>query len=292
MTHAYIEDLDDPGDWYGYGLVTRQVNDHRYVGHYGGMIGHHCVVMSDMDAGFGVALLHNGNIGTEHGMLFALEALRASQEHRALPPVPAAFEPRAVPDATAFVGVYRSRDESRTGNREPESLTLAAEDGMLLMEYQGETIALERRPDTPDAFFVPQPIFDWTLLRAVRDGSAVSALTHGGSTWVNDNAFAFAASEGLHPSQWSAYPGLYRTWSPWYPDFRIVLRGSRLYMLRPDDSVEEGEEEFELVQLPNGSLRIGVDEWSPQRIRFDTLIEGQAWRARFDNVEYQRFHQV
>jgi hypothetical protein len=101
-----------------------------------------------------------------------------------------------------------------------------------------------------------------------------------------------APVEPSFPSQWNAYPGLYRTWSPWYSDFRIVLRRGRLFMLRPDDSVEIGEEELELLQLPNGSLRVGADEGSPGRIRFDTLIGNSAWRARFDNVEYQRFHQV
>src|SRR5213078_3081090 len=48
MSHAHIEDPEEPGDWYGYGLLTRLVDEHRYIGHYGAMVGHHCVVMTDM----------------------------------------------------------------------------------------------------------------------------------------------------------------------------------------------------------------------------------------------------
>jgi hypothetical protein len=205
-------------------------------------------------------------------------------EDRDLPAVPEAFDPRAVSDAPSFAGVYRNGDG--------ESITLAAENGMLLLEYRGETVALERRQLLEDTFLVPHPAFEWTLMRAVRQGSAVVELTHGSTIWTNDNAFAMAPAERSFPAQWNTYPGQYRTWSPWYPDFRIVLRRGRLFMLRPDDSVEIGEEEDELIQLPNGSLRVGADEGSPRRIRFDTLIGQIAWRAQFDNVEYQRFHQV
>lgn len=281
MTHANAEDPDELGTWYGYGLETRQHFDHRYVGHYGGMVGHHCVMMMDMDAGFGVTLLHNANATPEHAMLFALNVLRAFQEGRDLPDGPAAVDPADVPNAAEFAGVYR---------REGESITLSAEDGRLLFEFEGEHVALEPREGAQDVFLVPHPLFDRTLLRAVRRGGAVTELTHGAGVWVNDNAMTMAEPLHSYPPQWDAYPGTYRTWIPWAPLFRIVLRQGRLFMLTPDDSLEPGEDESELFQLPNGSLRVGADEFLPNRMRFDTLIDGKAWRARFDNAEYQRMH--
>ena len=49
-----------------------------------------------------------------------------------------------------------------------------------------------------------------------------------------------------------------------------------------------GVEDWALVPLPEGRFRVGAEEWSPRRIRFDTIIDGTATRAVLDGAPYYR----
>jgi hypothetical protein len=75
------------------------------------------------------------------------------------------------------------------------------------------------------------------------------------------------------PPEWEAYPGHYRSHNPWFTNFRVVLRQGWLLLVSPDGS------EKRLMPLPNGDFRVGQDERLPERIRFDTLIEGKSHHA-------------
>jgi len=59
---------------------------------------------------------------------------------------------------------------------------------------------------------------------------------------------------------------------------RIVARGDRLFA----DGVTP------LTRLPDGSWRVGEDDWSPERIRFDGAIAGQPQRLSLSGTDYFR----
>jgi CubicO group peptidase (beta-lactamase class C family) len=78
------------------------------------------------------------------------------------------------------------------------------------------------------------------------------------------------------------YGGLYRSYNPWFATFRIGERDGSLVIVYPhgpaDPLTPVGEHEF----------RVGEAEWSPERIRFDALIDGRALRANLSGAEYYR----
>jgi hypothetical protein len=45
--------------------------------------------------------------------------------------------------------------------------------------------------------------------------------------------------------------------------------------------------EHRLTELESGTFRVG-HEWSPDRVRFDTVVDGRALRAVFDAAPYYR----
>jgi hypothetical protein len=48
--------------------------------------------------------------------------------------------------------------------------------------------------------------------------------------------------------------------------------------------------DLELVAVGDGSFRVGVEEWRPDRVRFDVIVEGRATRARFnESPSYRSF---
>jgi CubicO group peptidase (beta-lactamase class C family) len=70
--------------------------------------------------------------------------------------------------------------------------------------------------------------------------------------------------------EWSAFYGRFRSYNPWLPGFRIVQSGDELVLANPWGGPDE-----QLTALGEAHFRIG-EEWSPERLRFDAVIDGVA----------------
>jgi CubicO group peptidase (beta-lactamase class C family) len=81
---------------------------------------------------------------------------------------------------------------------------------------------------------------------------------------------------------WSAFYGRFRSYNPWLPGFRIVQRGDELALAYP-----WGGPQDRLTPLGAASFRIG-EEWSPERVRFDAVVDGRALRANLSGANYYR----
>ncbi|HKG25677.1 MAG TPA: hypothetical protein VKB09_08510 [Thermomicrobiales bacterium] len=90
-----------------------------------------------------------------------------------------------------------------------------------------------------------------------------------------------------HPPEWLAYLGRYRSHNPWLPIFAVVLRKGELWQIMPAGA-DGFDDEQPLVPLPDGSFRVGADERGPERIRFDTIVDGQAVHANLSGGDYYR----
>ena len=77
------------------------------------------------------------------------------------------------------------------------------------------------------------------------------------------------------------YTGHYRAYNPWYSNFHVVLRAGELVLIWAWGS------ELPLTQLDEGWFRVD-DEWSPERLRFDAIADGQALRATLAGEAYYR----
>ncbi len=56
-------------------------------------------------------------------------------------------------------------------------------------------------------------------------------------------------------------------------NFRVVLREGELIVIFPWGS------EWPLVPLPDVGFRLGSEEWWPERLRFDAIVDGAALRV-------------
>jgi hypothetical protein len=98
----------------------------------------------------------------------------------------------------------------------------------------------------------------------------VVELMHGGDWYVTEDYEGPTTFET--PPAWEAYLGHYHNYNPWSANFRVVLRKGALLAITGDG------QERELT--PDGNrFRIGDDPDSPERIAFDTVVDGQALRA-------------
>jgi hypothetical protein len=146
------------------------------------------------------------------------------------------------------------------------------------MRYGDETIALERRGR--DCFYVPHVDFALFLLRFGREGDQIVEAFHG-PDWYTRDCYP-GPTNFDYPGEWERYAGHYRSHNPWYPNFRVVLRKGALVLISLNG------DEAPMGPLNNSVFRVGKDEQSPERIRFDTVLNGRALHARLSCCDYYR----
>ncbi len=263
--------------YYGYGLSIRNDDDgHEIISHGGGMVGYQSFLVGDLDAGVGAVAFINGPGSSARVANYALRLVRAALAGKELPALPESDDPTRVKNAADYAGSYVS--PSSAGR----TLKLVAEGEKLLLEHKGERIALERRSE--DAFYVNHPDFVLFPLQFGRkDKNVVEA-------WVGGDWYVSGAYEGPTkfevPKEWAAYVGHYRTAHPWFSNFRVVLRKGKLWLVVPPG----GQRELVPLDSARDEFRVGEEAWSPERIRFDTVIDGQAQRATLSGCAYYRSH--
>ena len=259
MTTPAVEAED--GWLYGYGLELRERDRRREIRHGGSMPGFGATMLGDLDAGVGVALAVNG-IDEQDVTETIAEAVLALYRDGASPSVP---DPLAIEGAGEYEGTYVG---------ESGRLEIRADGDHLLL---GET-ALE--PRGHDRFLAERRDLALFHVSFLREDERIVAVAHGGDVYRREGAGAPATS--APPREWSAYPGHYRAYNPWISNFRVVLRGSELIVIYPWGG------EWPLVPLPDGDFRLGSETWWPERLRFDTVADGEALRATVAGEAYYR----
>lgn len=263
--------VDESSDiFYRYGLAIGNFNNCNCIFHDGGMLGHLSNITIDLDNGLGVVVLCNRPGNPFEISKQALQLIESALNERELPSLPAINNPTEIDNAADYVGSYLG------DNKE---LNLIAENQHLILDYKGNRIILERRYG--DSFYVNHPDFALFLLTFKRSDNQVLEVFYGSEWYVSDRYTG--PRSFTYPSEWLAYTGHYRSHNPWYPNFRIILRKDKLWIIYP----VWGDGEV-LVPMGNGVFRIGEEGRSPERIKFDTIINERALRANISGCDYYR----
>ncbi|MGH2559046.1 MAG: serine hydrolase domain-containing protein [Thermomicrobiales bacterium] len=264
--------------FYGYGIYTSLVDGHTWHLHGGGMIGYLAMDYADLDDGIGVIAMINGPGSPVAIARAALELFQAAIHDRPLPS-PAVEDPRETEGAAGYAGVFSTGDTT---------IELVADGPRLELRYGGDGIVLE--PYGDDSFTVNHPAFARFLLRFERnDDGRVVAVAHGGDWYASEREPASTAPD--YPPAWDAYAGHYRAHNPWAPTFRVIPRRGRLWLdfpLEPDGF----DDEQPLISLADGTFQSGEGPCQPERIRFDTIVDGRALRATLSGADYYRVEAV
>jgi len=89
--------------------------------------------------------------------------------------------------------------------------------------------------------------------------------------------------DGSCPGEWGPFLGHYRSHNAWLTNFRVVASGGGLVW----GFDHLGSQREPLTPLADGSFRVGKD-WSPERLTFDTVMDGSAQRAWLSGAAYHR----
>ncbi len=262
-----MRDEDRP---YGYGLAVGEKDGRQRIGHNGGMVGYISTMTGDVESGLGVIVFKNSMQNTSEIADFVLQSAINALAGEPLPDSPA---PEI--DLGSYTGKFRD------GNA---TLSVTEDGGKLVITRGSERITLEppAGPVQPDLFLSRHPDFALFPFRFQRDeADRVEALVHG-ANWY-PAAWFEGPTEFETPDARNAYPGHYRSYNPWTPGFRVVLRQGALRLIYPHGDESRLE--------PDGDgFRVDDDPEGPERFVFDTIVDGQALRVSSPGSEtYYRF---
>jgi len=267
------------------------------------MVGFSAHVDLDLDTGVGVVVLTNGPWSPAPVAEFALRSVCAAITGGS-PPEPPELDYAKVAGAERYAGTYRAPGGAATTSG---ALTIRADGDSLVLSEGAHSVPLVHTDD-PEAFVAAEGSLGAFALRFERQGDEVVGVVHGPGRYVRekdgppddepgpepeesreDDAGDLELDEpedaGL-PEEYEAFIGHYRAHNPWFTNFRVVARDGDLVLIAPG-GVEAPEAEPVLVPLPDGSFRVG-ETATPERIRFDTFVDGVAIRATLSGGHYYR----
>ncbi len=280
---------------YGLGINVESIGGHQCLSHGGGMVGYSCFLLVDRTAGFGIAVLTNANGDAPAAQLICrvgharlVTALTGATLERLPDPDP--MVRCAIGDSSSGDGIpLGSFVTSRTPRDETLHIVPGGPAGAVLVERGRRTGHLFRT--TGDGFVTDH--HDLRLFQlhvaAVR---GAQCWIHGADVYYPAGLVPWPEPDATAqlepaPASWTCLVGHYRSYSPWYPNFRILRRGRRLLLVAPG-GVEAPDDEQELVELSPGCFRIGSSDWYPERLIAGPVVDGRVVSVVRDGCRYSR----
>ena len=269
---------------YGLGINVETTGGRTVLSHGGGMVGYASFLLADLDDGTAVCVVTNANGDTPVAEAIARSVaaeLRGPGTVEVDGLDPHWWDARYV-EETGYTGEFVDT-ESDSGPRRIQ-VSIAEHDGdrvRIAVQYDGDRAPLLRT---------------WTRGAVARTRSLERfTLVFGDDAWQwGPRTFARAdASQATAPSTSTLEPfcGHFRSYTPWFTNFRVVLRRGRLVLIASggvEAPAEEVELVAELVQLGDSTFRIGADPRLPERITFGPPVGGLAPWADRDGCRYSR----
>lgn len=265
---------------YGYGINVEIAGGNICLTHGGGMVGHSSFLLVDRTAGLGICVLTNANGCYAAGEILARHA-HAALVTGAVPEarLDLAFGTDCTNYETGMVGRFVSDSIGETG---PKAIEIFEENQRIFLRANGITANVWR--SWGPRLMTDHP--DMERFHLTFEGDKTGQWTYGGRVYRSENGQRTSASTPQnHP--YGGLVGRYRSYSPWCPTFRIVMREDRLWLISPG-GVEGPDADMELVPIEDGVFRIGTDPRLPERLLIDQICEGRPVTVYRDSCRYSR----
>jgi D-alanyl-D-alanine carboxypeptidase len=270
MTTAWIALEDSKKRFEGYGIECFELNGSQCLGHNGECHGFTTELLVDTDEGLGVVLFINstGVVDLAEIAEHLLRSLQAMKRDENVPDFPS-FGPH-LENASDYSGVYKS---------DKDALEFTVTDNQLYLRWNSQNLLLEplvSESSSPDTFSSTHPHLNHSAFVFQRNETGqVSEVIHGGVWRFNEHYQGEKVSEVSDVLR--SCVGRFQSFSPWSPEFRIHVVKDKLWLESyPPASFGSGW----LSAQSDGSFLL-PDGFNS--LRFDSIIEGRARRARMSN---------
>ncbi|MHB8378295.1 MAG: serine hydrolase domain-containing protein [Acidimicrobiales bacterium] len=267
---------------YGMGINVERVGGRHLVSHGGGMVGYSTFMLVDCTSDVGVVVLTNANGNVVLAQLLSRAGLADFVQREngggALALVSLATTVRehgSIP--TEGLGTFYA-----CSDKTAIEFVVEASTGLVEVQRGGESGRLFRQPNGRFVSDHPQLRTFYLDLRGV---DREPRWLYGEETFV----VAVSPDEAVRIERSLPHPlvGHYRSYTPWYPEFRIFERGNELWLAAPG-GVEAPDDDVCLVQVAVDLYRIGTDPWLPERLRVRASRAGEVVALERDGCLYSR----
>lgn len=265
---------------YGYGINIETTGGHICLTHGGGMVGHSSFILVDRTAGIGICVLTNANGCYAVGETLARHAHAALVTGRAPGArLDLAFGTDCADYHTSMLGRFVSDASGEAG---PDTIEIFEENQLLFLRADGVIANIWR--SWGSRMMTDHPTME--RFHLTFDGGDVTKWTFGGRVYTPEGSQSSPPrAHEIHPH--AGLVGRYRSYSPWCPTFRIVMREDRLWLISPG-GVEGPDPDMELVAIGEGVFRIGSDPRLPERLVIGQFCEGKPVSVNRDSCRYSR----
>ena len=266
--HAEVE----PDHWYGYGIDRDEIDGHTILSHGGEMPGHMAWMWADLDTGLGFAILINC-IAPLYSIARTIhQTLAAAASDQPLPELPDLADRTLIEQASDYAGRYSSM------SADAAAFELVARDQRLFLRAGGREAEVWRTAD--ETYVADHPDFCRLPLRFQGAVDTGFLIRHGEARYASDRVRARESSVDVVLDERGDITGHYRSYGSVFTNFRIVSgwEGEPLF-------VNPLGEEWIMERLDPTTWRLNQ---SPETVRFETFVEGQALRASFSGCDYYR----
>lgn len=251
LSPAAFQALTTPAqDGYALGLLTKAPDGSNALWNSGAIAGFKTLVDARPADGVGVVVLSNG-MADIHLADWIVETIHRA--YRDQPPTAPPLPLQPPPPAASFAGLYRDAGGKR--------LTLRAEHGILAIERDDRAEPLRR--NGADVFSTAADVADADAYIFAENG-----VSHG-AEWYAKTAPA-ATPTGL-----KVLVGHYTAHNPEGPDSRVFVQDGML-MIRQSGETAGGD--VRLLPAGETEFRPSAPVHNPERISFDTVVDGHALR--------------
>ncbi|HEY2686618.1 MAG TPA: serine hydrolase domain-containing protein [Steroidobacteraceae bacterium] len=259
---------------YAYGLDVREDKGHRVISHGGGIAGFRSHIEAHPDEGFALVFLSNGGMD-ESLRPWVVELARAAFADQPLPAAPAPDADPLMAPLGDYAGHFRA-GEGKTRAIDVrlvgDELLLAGPEGKRRLQRMGvNTFRAEGEVGDSQGYFFART--------DDKPEGAVIGVSHG-IDW-----YSTAGRAPAPPKEYAAYVGHYVNNGPEGPVARIYVRDGKLVAAM---YVEEIFAPLPLTPLGEGVFRLGKEDYSPERAKFDGILDGHAQRLTIDGVPLYR----
>lgn len=256
---------------YGLGINVEQISGGTVLTHGGGMVGYASFLLADLASGMGVAVLTNANGDTPIAELIARDVHASCGPGDSALLAPRQLDPSVWPGDPELAGRFSSsHGEIELGYTPHRELVLSSggTSGRVFWTL-GNRFACEH------------PDFRLSHLGFERRGG-VGVWTCGPRVFYSE-----VPVEVPDRVEFGPLAGHYRSYSPWFTNFRVFQREGKLLMAAAS-GVEAPSEEVSLIPLEDGTFRCGDDPRLAERMRFGPVVDGTAIWAEKDGCRYSR----
>ncbi len=265
---------------YGLGVNVATIDGLFCLTHGGGMVGYSTFLIVDCTSGVAVSVLTSANGDCLGAQLLARAVHGEIVRRRRNTSSPSGVDLRCavvvgrsgeLPFSEECVGRFTSdRDHTEL------HVTHEGAGSPVTVSTGGRAGGLYRLPS--GRFVTDHPQFRRFLLDCP---SGTGGWIYGGTRYARD-APGPPLGESSNP-----LVGRYRSFSPWYPEFRVVERDAKLWLAAPGGTeAPDGDEE--LVELSPGLYRVGAADWLPERLVVGSIVNGRAVALVRDGCPYSR----